>query len=72
MSDENPITAKTLSLLVDERIRGDVVFDVLIQKGIITEKELNKRYTEKLIEKREVYAAESLGMTVEEYNNTVK
>lgn len=73
MSDmQNAITAKLLSTLIEERIKNDVVFDLLVEKEIITKEELTKMYQEKLLEKREEYSAESLGMTIEEYKKIVK
>jgi hypothetical protein len=68
----NDMLGKLQAQLVKDRVKFEVVSDLMIAKGLITEEELDKVYADTYEKKWELYTADALGITVEEYRELVQ
>lgn len=65
--DINEFTGKQTAKQMGDRIKFDVLLNMLIEKGIVSEEEFNKLVQDTLEHSSLQYASDALGVTVEEF-----
>jgi methyltransferase-like protein len=67
--DKDEMHAKGLLNSIDNQLKIEALIDLLIEKKIITEVELNEKYKKIATEKKYKYAADLFDITEEEFKS---
>jgi len=72
LDKKDELLGRTMARVIDNRLMIEMLAKIIIEKGIVTQKELDEAYQKVFAEMKDEYAAELLGISIDEYQKRSK
>ncbi|ARA99117.1 hypothetical protein [Geobacillus thermodenitrificans] len=72
LDKKDELLGSTMAEVIDNRVMIATLAKIIIEKGIVTQEELDEAYQKVFAEMKDEYAAELLGISIDEYRKRSK
>jgi hypothetical protein len=72
LDKKDELLGSTMAEAIDNRVMIATLAKIIIEKGIVTQEELDEAYQKVFAEMKDEYAAELLGISIDEYRKRSK